>query len=107
MKAILTFQAINSENKLLIIDEIGKMELFSKQFKRYLEVLFGQQSRGSCILLATIPNKRSDPFIESVRNQSNTRIWTVSVYFIIFFYNNSVNIIIKYDILYHNIIFAL
>lgn len=60
----------------LIIDEIGKMELFSNSFKLKIKEIFNPISNYT--VLATIPIRRGDAIIESIRNNSKTKLWMVS-----------------------------
>ncbi|KPJ08322.1 Cancer-related nucleoside-triphosphatase [Papilio machaon] len=55
----------------LIIDEIGKMEFFSNSFKLKIKEIFSPTSNN--IVLATIPIRRGDAIIESIRNNSNQK----------------------------------
>lgn len=70
------FQHENSQS-LLVIDEIGKMELFSELFKSRVGNIFSNQSQH--VVLATIPIRKSDALIENIRNHSKGKVWTVSL----------------------------
>lgn len=60
--------------KVLIIDEIGKMECFSEAFRsRVREIL-----DGSVPVLATIPFRGGGPFIQAIRNRPDVAIVTVT-----------------------------
>ncbi|KAJ0177005.1 hypothetical protein K1T71_007014 [Dendrolimus kikuchii] len=61
---------------LLVIDEIGKMEFFSEKFKQNIKNIFSDTSKN--VVLATIPVRRNDTLIESIRNHSRTKVWTVT-----------------------------
>ncbi|XP_013143495.1 PREDICTED: nucleoside-triphosphatase THEP1, partial [Papilio polytes] len=60
----------------LIIDEIGKMEFFSNSFKLKIKEIFNPISNYT--VLATIPIRRGDAIIESIRNNSKTKLWMVT-----------------------------
>jgi nucleoside-triphosphatase len=61
------------ENKrLLIIDEIGKMELFSENFRRLLSEAFNSDIK----LIATIMYQ-SNPFCDKLKKMAGTRIYTI------------------------------
>lgn len=53
------------------------MELFSTLFKFKIRDIFSQTSNK--VVLATIPVRKSDPLIETIRNASNAKVWTVSL----------------------------
>lgn len=61
---------------LLVIDEIGKMELFSESFKLRVEDIFNSTS--DYVVLATIPIRRSNALIENIRNHNKAKVWIVS-----------------------------
>jgi nucleoside-triphosphatase THEP1 len=61
---------------ILVLDEIGCMELLSDQFKQEVKKAF---SNPSITILATIP-VRSMPFIENLRQSPNTTALLVSLY---------------------------
>lgn len=63
--------------KVFIIDEIGKMELFSQSFIRaVIQTLDGS----SCTILGTIPVLKRKPLavVEEVRNRSDVKVFTIS-----------------------------
>lgn len=66
----------NSATKLLVIDEIGKMELFSKSFAAAVDALLQQQYP----LLATIPIQSRQPIalVERLRSSCNARVYQVT-----------------------------
>lgn len=66
----------DAQNKLLVIDEIGKMELFSQPFKTAIRNIFNQTSE--YIVLATIPVRKSDALIEGIRNHREAKLWMVT-----------------------------
>ncbi|KPJ69107.1 MAG: hypothetical protein AMJ45_01020 [Syntrophobacter sp. DG_60] len=67
VKSILN--AIN-ENKIVIIDEIGKMELFSEKFRKAVEEAVNSKNK----VLGTIKLTK-DPFTEKIKNRKDTRIF--------------------------------
>lgn len=71
---IFLFQ-LDTDPACYVIDEIGKMELFSTPFKSRIREIF----RGSNFVLATIPIRKCDSLIESIRNHVNTKLWIVSI----------------------------
>lgn len=60
-----------------IIDEIGKMELFSQNFVKSISEILAAD--GSTVL-ATIPIKRQNPirFVEDVRNRKDVKLFEIS-----------------------------
>jgi hydroxyethylthiazole kinase-like uncharacterized protein yjeF len=62
-------EAISSDCTYIIIDEIGKMELFSKEFKRTVE-----QALRDKRVIATIPSKYENSFLKRVKKQPQTLI---------------------------------
>lgn len=63
--------------KVFVIDEIGKMELFSQSFIRAVrQTLDGS----SCTILGTIPVPKGKPLglVEEVRGRSDVKVFTVS-----------------------------
>lgn len=62
---------------MLVIDEIGKMEFFSAPFKSRIKEIF---STSKSVVLATIPIRKGDPLIESIRNNKDAKVWLVSSY---------------------------
>jgi nucleoside-triphosphatase len=59
---------------ILVLDEIGRMELLSDRFKQEVKKAF---SNPSITVLATIPVKPA-PFIETLRQSANTVVLVVS-----------------------------
>ncbi|MGQ9701977.1 MAG: NTPase [bacterium] len=62
------------ENKIIIIDEIGKMELFSAQFRKI--VLEALDSKSS--VLGTI-RYRPEPFCDIIKNRNDVKIIEVTL----------------------------
>ncbi len=63
----------HSPARLLVIDEIGKMECFSPQFRRLIETLLASDR----LLLATIA-LRGNPFIEGLKQRPDVELIRVS-----------------------------
>lgn len=68
-----------------MVDEIGKMELFSSKFEQMIHQLM---SRSDLTILATIPDKRKVPvaLVDEIRRSSTVhlfevRLVTLCVYF--------------------------
>ena len=74
-------QAENSTN-YVIIDEIGKMELFSSSFKSLVSCLFESSRDGNVRVVATIPvipaRGNPNPFIENIRSRKDAVLFTVT-----------------------------
>ena len=71
--AIPSLETALEKDELIIIDEIGKMELFSRRFRSSIQrVLASEKS-----ILGVI-HQRSDPFTERIRQCPNVEIWTVT-----------------------------
>lgn len=70
-------KALNIErdkNTIVIIDEIGKMEMFSEMFRRGIKQLFDQSIECKSLrLLVTIPLKNSIPFVEELRKRNDVK----------------------------------
>lgn len=58
------------KNKIVIIDEIGKMELFSEKFRKAVEEAVNSKNK----VLGTIKLAK-DPFTEKIKNTKDTRIF--------------------------------
>ncbi|KAK0146372.1 Cancer-related nucleoside-triphosphatase [Merluccius polli] len=63
--------------KVFVIDEIGKMELFSQPFIRAVRQTLDSPC---CSILGTIPISRGKPLalVEEVRSRSDVKVFTVS-----------------------------
>ena len=66
----------SSRHRLIVIDEIGKMELFSQEFVQLVRTLFEQKQ---CTLLATIPIARGRPIalVEDLRQSPDCQVFAV------------------------------
>ncbi|KAL1491397.1 hypothetical protein ABEB36_011999 [Hypothenemus hampei] len=58
------------ENGILVLDEIGKMELFSKKFQNAVATAF---QRFNVKILATVPVK-GPHFVENLKKNNNCRV---------------------------------
>lgn len=65
------------DRKVFLIDEIGKMELFSQSFIRCVRETL---DRSPCTILGTIPVPKGKPLglVEEVRSQTDVKVFTVS-----------------------------
>ncbi|XP_061172522.1 cancer-related nucleoside-triphosphatase-like [Saccostrea echinata] len=71
-------QADTGHSQIFIIDEIGKMELFSQTFVTMVRELL---KNPSSFIIATIPipKGRPIPFVEEIRNHNQTQLFTVTM----------------------------
>ncbi len=67
VKAILEAQ---KEGKIIVVDEIGKMELFSEKFKRAIENILNSENK----VLGTIMLKEN-PFCDSIKKRKNVKVF--------------------------------
>ncbi|XP_069000186.1 cancer-related nucleoside-triphosphatase [Embiotoca jacksoni] len=69
--------ADGSSRKVFVVDEIGKMELFSRSFIRAVRQTLDSSS---CTILGTIPIPKGKPLglVEEVRNRRDVKVFTVS-----------------------------
>jgi len=63
------------EGRILIIDEIGKMECFSETFVRRIREIF----QAGYPVLATIPLRGGGEFLEEIRRQRDVIIFIVNI----------------------------
>ena len=69
----------NLENcNLLIIDEIGRMELESEKFKKEIEKVFNISKSENFVILATVPIKDDVNFVEELKNRNDTELIELS-----------------------------
>ena len=66
----------SSTHRLVVIDEIGKMELFSQEFVQLVRTTFEQKH---CIVLATIPVAKGRPIalLEDLRQRQDCQLFEV------------------------------
>lgn len=69
--------ADGGSRKVFVIDEIGKMELFSQSFIRAVRQTLDSPS---CTVLGTIPIPKGKPLglVEEVRSRRDVKVFTVS-----------------------------
>ncbi|XP_063908874.1 nucleoside-triphosphatase THEP1 isoform X2 [Zophobas morio] len=66
----------NKTSSILIIDEIGKMELLSKKFEAKIKtVLTGQKGK----IIATVPLKGGGPLVQKLKSDTSNHLFTVNV----------------------------
>ena len=71
--AIPSLEKALERDELIIIDEIGKMELFSRRFRSLIQRILASKKS----ILGVI-HQKSDPFTERIRQCPNVEIWTVT-----------------------------
>lgn len=75
---IVQFIKFQRETKVMIIDEIGKMESFSQKFKNIVQTYY---KKPNVLILATIPLRKTKiSFIESIRENPEAKLFIVSTY---------------------------
>ena len=65
----------NHKQIVFIIDEIGKMELFSHQFQKYVE---SHINNSEIIVIATVPLKHSIPFVEKLKRRKDSKLYELT-----------------------------
>ncbi|KAM9344813.1 cancer-related nucleoside-triphosphatase [Symphorus nematophorus] len=75
--ALPLFRNVGGSRKVFVIDEIGKMELFSQSFIRSVRQTLDSSS---CTILGTIPVPKGKPLglVEEVRSRGDVKVFTVS-----------------------------
>jgi len=70
------FEVDPAQMPVIVVDEIGKMELFSHTFEQTIRQLM---SRHDLTILATIPDKRKLPvaLVDEIRRSSTVRLFEV------------------------------
>ncbi|NPA53964.1 MAG: NTPase [Aquificae bacterium] len=63
------------ENKIVVIDEIGKMELFSEKFLSLVKEIFNKKDK----ILATVPIKNIHPFVKELKERKDVLLIEVSL----------------------------
>jgi nucleoside-triphosphatase len=71
--AVPTLERALKREELVIIDEIGKMELFSRRFRALVQRVLASQKR----VLGVI-HQRADPFTQRIRQWPSVETWTVT-----------------------------
>lgn len=64
----LTLPVLRKTSKIILIDEIGKMELFSTNFQNAVEKLIFRENTN---IIATIPLKDVHPIVKKIRRKFN------------------------------------
>ena len=66
----------NPKQSIFIVDEIGKMEMFSKQFHSLVDALINDPD---VIVIGTIPIKKNiHRFIEGLRQRKDSKVYTLT-----------------------------
>lgn len=65
----------NDKQTIFIIDEIGKMELFSVEFEKCVERIVNDPS---FIVIATVPSKHNIGFVEKLKRRKDTKLYTLT-----------------------------
>ncbi len=71
--ALPSLETALERDDLVVIDEIGKMELFSRRFRTLIQKLLAGDKR----ILGVI-HQRIDPFTQRIRQSPTVEIWTVT-----------------------------
>ena len=61
--------------KVVVVDEIGKMEMFSQQFVQTVKELL---KHPTTTVFATVPLK-ANPFVEDIKQRDDVIVYTVSL----------------------------
>lgn len=60
---------------IFVVDEIGKMELFSKQFENSVKEIINNES---LIVIATVPIKHNINFVENLKKRNDSKLFTLT-----------------------------
>jgi nucleoside-triphosphatase len=71
--AIPSLERALERDELVVIDEIGKMELFSRRFRSLIQRILESQRRTLGVI-----HQRTDPFTQRIRQSPAVEIWTVT-----------------------------
>jgi len=71
--AIPSLERALERDELIIIDEIGKMELFSKRFRALILRILASEKKTLGVI-----HKRIDPFTQRIRQWPSVEIWTIT-----------------------------
>lgn len=66
---------------ILVVDEIGKMELKSDLFNNFISGLIGSSEKDKFsdrIIIATVPIVKSIPIVEKMKSLRNSKLFTVT-----------------------------
>lgn len=75
MICLSTCRQTSETTRVLVVDEIGKMELFSRSFMQTVKDLL---KNPKTTVFATIPVK-ANPFVDEIRNRDDVIVYTVSL----------------------------
>ena len=70
--ALFVFKDLSKNCNILIIDEIGKMELFSKKFENEIKKLFNNKQNFLIVVIVSIAT--DVPLVEKLKNMQNTEV---------------------------------
>ncbi|XP_068751479.1 cancer-related nucleoside-triphosphatase homolog [Montipora capricornis] len=75
--ALPTIKVCSSSNTVVVVDEVGKMELFSQSFVNYVRELF---SLSQATILATVPVTKQRPiaFVDELKRREDVTLIEVS-----------------------------
>lgn len=71
--AVPSLERALERDELIVIDEIGKMELFSRRFRSLIQRILESQ-KGTLGVI----HQRTDPFTQRIRQWPTVEIWTVT-----------------------------
>ena len=71
--AIPSLEKALEKEELIIIDEIGKMELFSRRFRSLIQRILASEKK----ILGVI-HQKSDPFTQQIHRWPAVEIWTIT-----------------------------
>ncbi len=64
-------KALEEKDKVIVIDEVGKMELLSKKFQELLKKLL---SKNDAKIILTVPIKDVHPIVKEIKNRPDVKI---------------------------------
>lgn len=75
--ALPTIKVCSSSNTVVVVDEVGKMELFSQSFVSYVRELF---SLSQATILATVPVTKQRPiaFVDELKKREDVTLIEVT-----------------------------
>lgn len=75
--ALPTLRKKHDNSPVYVIDEVGKMELFSPSFIQSVRSILNDK-RSTCLATIPIPKGRPIPFVEEIRNRPDSKVFNVS-----------------------------
>lgn len=83
-------QVTTDGDTVVIVDEVGKMELFSQSFTSSVRELFSLQQAAT--ILATVPLTKQCPisFVDELKNRKDVRLIEVRCPYIDYFHSTTV-----------------